>query len=247
MVRVLETILVKRTQSSYVISALEKHFERLKRSTSEISLPFPFKDVEEIKPLISSAFLSLEELNLENFRLRLLATETGLEVTVEPFTPRLNRISGASLYPCICDRTSPHLKTTPDHISQKAQEVARAHGYDEALLISSDGIVREGAWTNFFWWDFEGVLRTPKTNMLPGIIRGLLLDQKELEIVPCDTSYDMMIQQLSEAFITNALHRIIPVSMIAQERFQISERVWTLQQKLDTLLSQQESAFILAI
>ena len=58
-----------------------------------------------------------------------------------------------------------------------ARAEAEAQGFDEALLINTDGMVTESSSGNVFWWE-EDSLHTPplSAGVLPGVTRGAVLD-----------------------------------------------------------------------
>ena len=63
-----------------------------------------------------------------------------------------------------------------------ASRRARAEGYDEALLVRSDGVVLEGPTCSIFWVQ-DGRLRTPalETGILASITRRVLLESLSVE------------------------------------------------------------------
>lgn len=58
-----------------------------------------------------------------------------------------------------------------------ARAEAEAEGFDEALLLNTDGQVTESSSGNVFWWE-EDTLCTPAlaTGSLPGVTRGTVVD-----------------------------------------------------------------------
>jgi len=58
-----------------------------------------------------------------------------------------------------------------------ARAEAEALGFDDALLVNTDGMVTESSSGNVFWWE-EGSLHTPPltAGVLPGVTRGAVLD-----------------------------------------------------------------------
>jgi branched-subunit amino acid aminotransferase/4-amino-4-deoxychorismate lyase len=58
-----------------------------------------------------------------------------------------------------------------------ARAEAEAQGFDEALLVNTDGRVTESSSGNVFWWE-EDSLHTPplSAGVLPGVTRGAVLD-----------------------------------------------------------------------
>ncbi len=58
-----------------------------------------------------------------------------------------------------------------------ARAEAEAAGFDEALLVNTEGMVTESSSGNVFWWE-QGRLHTPplSAGALPGVTRGAILD-----------------------------------------------------------------------
>lgn len=58
-----------------------------------------------------------------------------------------------------------------------ARAEAEAEGFDEALLVNTDGRVTESSSGNVFWWE-KGSLHTPALGLgaLPGVTRGAVID-----------------------------------------------------------------------
>jgi D-alanine transaminase len=97
-----------------------------------------------------------------------------------------------------------------------AKQKAVAAGVHEALLVR-DGVIMEGAATNFFGV-VDGVVRThPKTNnILPGITREVVLElAAELGIaVKEEPLFVDDIPRLSESFLTGTTNDVMPVVAI---------------------------------
>ena len=97
-----------------------------------------------------------------------------------------------------------------------AKQKAVVMGVHEALLVR-DGVVMEGAATNFFGV-IDGVVRThPKTNyILPGITREVVLElAAELGLVVCEEPMFVDdIPRLSECFLTGTTNDVMPVVTI---------------------------------
>ena len=97
-----------------------------------------------------------------------------------------------------------------------ASQTARERGAFEAMLIR-DGVVTEGAKTNFFGV-VDGALRTHPcdTHILPGITRSVLRDlagslEIDLDETPIKTSE---IPRLTELFLTGTTTDVMPVTTL---------------------------------
>lgn len=94
---------------------------------------------------------------------------------------------------------------------------AREAGTDERIFLNSRGELSEGTACNIFFKG-EGRLYTPKREcgLLPGIIRGILLEETEAEeavLRPGD------IEEMEECFVTNSLMGVMPVRRLGTKEF----------------------------
>ena len=95
-----------------------------------------------------------------------------------------------------------------------ARAEAEALGFDDALLVNTDGMVTESSSGNVFWWE-EGSLHTPPltAGVLPGVTRGAVLDSaRELGWTVSETA--ALPSRLSTSqgiFLTFSTRGLIPV------------------------------------
>lgn len=112
-------------------------------------------------------------------------------------------------------RLEPSVKG-PDlgHLSA-LREHAVAQGGDEALILSAQGHVLEGATTNLMWWRRDGTLVTPPADggILPGVTRAVLLDAVSASggRIAFERAEPARLDGL-EVWAVNALHAIRPVT-----------------------------------
>ncbi len=192
------------------IRGFHYHLERFCHGCNALSMQaFP---TEFIQQKITEAIISQSP--ADYLRLKILASRDGFQSAALPFIPRLYYSSGATLASCIGERPSPTLKLLDTFVSQRSQDFALKNKADEALLCDAAGVVREGAWSNFFWVNAAGKLVTPATNILPGITRRLILEGMRDRVDEQDVSLEHIKTNAREAFITNALHGVVPVKAI---------------------------------
>jgi branched-chain amino acid aminotransferase len=91
-------------------------------------------------------------------------------------------------------------------------------GADEALLRDQSGVVAEGATSNLFWVDEDG-LHTPAADLdlLPGITRAYVLDLARGRAgVPVHTGEyaPEAVRRADEAFLTNSTWELRPVATV---------------------------------
>lgn len=104
-----------------------------------------------------------------------------------------------------------------------ARREAVAAGYDEGVMTDGQGALLEGAFTNLFLVR-NGLLLTPhieRDGVLPGIQRRLVLEVAgSLQILTSQESLvPALVEEASEAFLTNSLAGILPVRQIGSRWF----------------------------
>lgn len=109
----------------------------------------------------------------------------------------------------------PAHKSTDYAKNLRAREIAVASGCDEALFLSPEGYVLEGAATNV-WIVQHGELLTPPLplGILPGVARQQILTRwTESPIREERITLDQLLAA-DEVFVTNALLGVMPVSAV---------------------------------
>ena len=95
-----------------------------------------------------------------------------------------------------------------------ARAEAEAQGFDEALLVNTDGVVTESSSGTVFWWE-AGSLHTPPltAGVLPGVTRGAVLDSaRELGWTVSETAaLPSRLTSSSGIFLTYSTRGLIPV------------------------------------
>jgi len=91
------------------------------------------------------------------------------------------------------------------------------HDADEALVRDLEGYVAEGATSNVFFVDEEG-LHTPttETDVLPGITRRVVLDLARKAGIPTHEDWyrPIDVRQADEVFLTNTTWEVRPVATV---------------------------------
>jgi branched-chain amino acid aminotransferase len=113
-------------------------------------------------------------------------------------------------------------------------------GADEALLRDQAGTVAEGATSNVFWVDDDG-LHTPAADLalLPGITRAYVLDlARDQAGVPVNTGeYDVeAIRDADECFLTNSTWELRPVRAVDGIDFEVGPVTQLLARLFDRLV-----------
>lgn len=185
---VFEGIRAYETPNGTRIFKAEEHYERLKRSATLINIPFE----GSVESLISASYELLERNHLTDAYLRpIIYCDPNMSLT------RANNVSVAILAwkwgAYLGDKhlrlmTSsfcrPHPRSTKIEAkvcghyvnSILATTEAKDKGYDEALLLDSDGYLAEGPGSNLFF-EKNNTIYTPQLgNILPGITRATVLE-----------------------------------------------------------------------
>lgn len=192
---VFEGVRAYNTENGVRVFKAREHYERLKNSCELVNIPFEY----DIEDLINQTYKVLELNNFKDAYVRpLVFCGPNMSLT------KPNSVSimicawewGAYLGDNLLNVTissfsRPHPKSTKIEAkvcghyvnSILAASEAKEKGFDEAILLDTDGFLAEGPGSNLFF-EKNGKLFTPKTgNILPGITRATVIDLcKNLEI-----------------------------------------------------------------
>lgn len=95
---------------------------------------------------------------------------------------------------------------------------AAALGMDEAVFQNSRGEICEGTMSNIFFVEKDGKIITPALScgLLPGILRGWLLERGDIEekVIPAGE-----ITRFEECFLTNSLMGVMPAAEFCGHKF----------------------------
>ena len=212
---VFESFLVRRNlPGQRIVLNLTHHLDRLAAgcARSDINLSSRESLVAELMSAVNDSLWSL----CENLRARVIAAKDSLIITLEESLPPKDEVSGISILVVPSERPLPEIKSCPAIVSATANEEALRAGCDEALLVDTSGVVREGAWSNFFWFDTDGRLVTPSAGMLPGVTRKevIRLSDGVYPIAEENHSLNTILKLATEAFVTSALRGVVPVIRI---------------------------------
>ncbi len=111
------------------------------------------------------------------------------------------------------------LSYLPNHLARcEAERV----GANEAILMTREGELLEGATSNFFVV-IEGCLMTPPTEgrILPGITREVVIEEATAMKLPLETRsvWEQDLSRAEEVFLTSTLREVLPVRQIGNRRF----------------------------
>lgn len=165
-----------------------EHFERMKASCEAVGIPYPFNNEE----LIQISYDVLAKNNFTDAYIRPLVTcppnmsltkGKGANLLIAAWQwnaylgENLLRVATSTVRRPNANAFKIEAKVSGHYVNSiMATQLAKDAGYDEALLLDSDGFVSEGPGANFFI-EKDGVLYTPqKGNILPGITRATIIE-----------------------------------------------------------------------
>lgn len=202
---------------------LDRHIDRLYQSSQSISLKIPWS-----KKMISEWVLKTLEANksVHGDKVMRLIISGGPSWTLSPaktptiviiVEPRIlcsaeDYANGVQVLLAEFQRYKPEAKTN-NYIEAIHQLGSVPNGIDEVIYYSCD-TVREGTRSNVFAL-INGSLVTPKTGVLEGITRGIIINELELSVQV--SARDFSVQELlsaSEVFITATSKEVMPVTKL---------------------------------
>jgi branched-chain amino acid aminotransferase len=245
---VFEGIRAYKTENGAKIFKAEEHYERLKKSAEMIHIPFNYS----IEELIDITYEVLKQNNFENAYIRPLvycSPNMGIGRPIEVSIMICAWEWGAYLGDQLLNLSQssfcrPHPKSTMIEAkvcghyvnSILASVEAKEKGFDEALLLDSDGFLAEGPGSNLFF-EKDGQLYTPKKgNILPGITRATVIDlAKQLNITINEGNFKPeLLEQADSAFLCGTAAEVIGVNSFNSNVFPIEWKN-SLGKKLQTI------------
>jgi branched-chain amino acid aminotransferase len=194
--------------------ARSAHLDRLERSCRAIALECPRAELEsDIEILLTRA-------PADYAVIRVVLTRGGHRICRLESRGDSERLTKpARLLPVIYDPSGllNGVKSLSYAANAMATRRAIAVGYDEALLVRSDGVVLEGPRSSIFWVR-DGQLRTPalETGILASITRRVIL-----ESLPVDEGPFQLEDALGaeEAFLASTARLVQPAAAIGEVTF----------------------------
>jgi branched-chain amino acid aminotransferase len=202
---------------------IDRHIDRLYNSCKAISLNVPWskhKIAGWIQETVDANELDDEDMVMRiiisggsSWTLTLAKTPTVvIIVEARMVCPPEDYVDGVRILLTKFDRYEPQAKTT-NYVQAIRVMNAAPDDVDEIIYISKN-MVREGTRSNIFAV-INGILTTPKTGMLGGVTRGVILNDLELSLQA--EARDFTVQELldsTEVFITATGKEVMPVTKI---------------------------------
>jgi len=188
------------------------HLERLFTSAEKIGLEINFTQ----KQLMDMIAKIIQGLNDPNQRVRILATPEKLIIYTSALNLNESIYDGVSILTVPAKRFSPEIKTTDYSTCLSAWEKAQRLNYFEAVLVNENGDIFEGSRSNIFWVK-NGKIFTRQKEVLPGVIRQVLITKSPFSIIFAKLNKTDFIKT-DELFITNSGSGIVPAIRVNNQK-----------------------------
>jgi len=215
--RVFTSLVTKTKLSEIGFPFLDYHFERLLQNAKEFALYQSSLECHQPAWLKARAlsdiatFLSARKLASVPYRLRVLLDKTSSGIHFEPsplpwpFGAEISAIGVSQT------RFFPEVKSNFVNPCIAARKYANEQGCDEGLLIDKQGYLREGAWSNVFWFT-SNKLYTTKSQVLGGVTRRIIIENAAVREI--DITFEDFLHEAQEVCISQSSTGITPVVKI---------------------------------
>lgn len=222
-----------RTYDGYPFLFLE-HYDRLIQSTQSLAIPFQYSS-----EALWKACRDLSGRFEDELYLRIMVTGGVSDIVLEPDSERRPSVlifaKPFAPYPpsfftegvevaIVETRRNPTFSLNPRIKSCNllnnilAFREAKARGGIEAIMLNYEGWVAEGASSNIFIVDRQGVIRTPdlRVGILEGVTRRFILWLCDRFDISVEEAYLKKedIYEAKECFITSSLKGVMPVTRV---------------------------------
>jgi branched-subunit amino acid aminotransferase/4-amino-4-deoxychorismate lyase len=224
-----ETVRIRRGRAVL----LDRHVERLERSSLSLRLPSP-DGAREV------ALQAVEAAAADEGALRLFRTSSTLVATVSALPPGLEAMRGRGIV-LVTMRVLAHglltgIKSTSYGENMAAVAEAECRGADDALFVSEGDIVLELTTSNIWWRDGD-VLTTPavSTGVLPGVTRAIVGElAREAGYRVREGAFTLStLTSAEEAFTSSAVREIMPVVAVDGRELPRGDAAAKLQERLE--------------
>jgi branched-subunit amino acid aminotransferase/4-amino-4-deoxychorismate lyase len=231
---IFETILVKNHSCFFL---WDDHIQRLRRGIEYLGQSLCI-DCQRLYQALSDCFFKENRKGFSRLNIFYLPEKGHLLIRIFPFQWPLQP---ARLY---MDNqyfrgNSPHyqLKTISRMENIVFQQLAKSHHCDDFLFIDNYHHILETCLANIFFVRTDGVLETPSATHKPflnGVLRNYLLNSQQLLDIECKekTISVHSIAEYSQAFLTNGLRLVQPISSIGNCQYQNHDKGWALLEKI---------------
>ena len=202
----------------FSIIGLPYHLERLRENAKILDISYSTELVKDT--LLKSIKNYFDSHNtIVSTKVRIVIKKEEQEIFISELSEEVeNNIKLVSIK---SERKNPEIKSTNLQICQSAREYAKNSKASEALLIDKDNFVREGSYSNFFWYNKKNNLFTIKSKILKGVTRKIVLENNNVKEV--DIKYPELLSIISSGFITKSTTGISPVEMLDQKQLNVKQ------------------------
>lgn len=205
---------------------LDPHLDRLARSAASLGIPLPDRAA------IATDMARLAEENGSG-HVRVILTAGGRDsltpaaprvvIIWEPLMSVLDRVRVfpvvAPWHPATAESGFPGVKWTSYAPNMAVTDAVRAAGYDDAMLLTPDGVVLEGP-TSSFAWVHAGRIETPSLDLgiLPSITRDVMLEccgRLGLDVEEGRFSLDRVLAA-DEVMALSTVREVVPVARVGE-------------------------------
>jgi branched-chain amino acid aminotransferase len=199
--------------------ALSDHLDRIERSSANLRLPEPPRELleTEVRELIAQRGGPFDG------ALRIVLTRGGRRLLLtEPLPPLADTVR-LGLVTFSPGRILDGVKSLSYAGNMLAGRLARERGFDEALLVTPHGRVLEAPTSSIFWVDQAGTLCTPplSEHILASITRERVLRLAEVEERPATVAD---VQDAAEAFLASTTREVQPIAAIEDRELATGDR-----------------------
>jgi branched-chain amino acid aminotransferase len=194
--------------------AMEDHLRRLERSSLNLRLPLELEAVRAD----ANRLLAHAGAGPDHELLRIVITRGGCRLLLTeplPEIPELVRLASITYSPTI---VLDGVKSLSYAANRLASRLARERGFDEALLVTPEGLVLEGPTSSIFWVK-DGETLTPPLDehILASITRRIVIEVAGAAERSC-TLKELM--DADEAFLASTVREVHPAAAVDGREFE---------------------------
>lgn len=196
--------------------AFSRHMDRAQKSALIAHLELP--DVALVESAVNELLIAEP---LTDGLLRISFDQNGSWAAVHlPYEP-LTAAAKIRIHPQARVSHGESIKSYPYGDRLAIIEEAKSLGFDEAIVTSTEGFICEGAVSNIIFL-IDGVWITPPTSdgVLPGIMRGLVLEYCDVKVASLGTS---QIDMVESAILLSSLRIAQSIESIDGRRLRPSQ------------------------
>lgn len=209
---------------------LGEHLNRFFSSITATKIEVDITKIDVAKRIF--ALIDVNKLSTGNIRFQITLNESAKHIFmawISPFFyPSTNQYeNGVKLISLVQQRENPNIKKHNSNFKNTISKVLDKNDVYEVLLINNNGIITEGSKSNIFFVNNNSVVTPKTTQVLPGITRQMIMKiatDNLTEIQETDIKL-LDISNYNAAFITGTSPKILPVSIINNNPFNIDNQI----------------------